>query len=87
MDSMNGFSDKIKIDIPSFSVLGKETICLEIIPEHIVNNYNQMGANRTIITPTLHVDRKNSAPFLRTVTITLPLISEMVSSWYQKLPS
>ena len=76
MNGFDGFSDRIKINIPPFSVLGNETICLEIIPEYIVNNYNRMRTNRIIITPILHVDRKNSAPFLRTVTITLPLTSD-----------
>ena len=75
VDGFNGFSHKIKIEIPRFSVLGKETICLEIIPVNIINNYNQMGNNRNIITPILHVDRKNNSPFLGTVTITLPVIS------------
>ena len=76
VDGFNGFSHKIKIDIPRFSVLGKETICLEIIPVDIINNYNQKATKRNIITPILHVDRKNNSPFLRTVTITLPLISD-----------
>ena len=76
MNGFNGFRDRMEIDIPPFSVLGKEAICLEIIPEHIVNNYNQMGTDRIIVTPVLHVDRKNNAPFLRTVTITLPLVSD-----------
>ena len=52
----------------------------EIIPEEIIKYYNEesqrLNKSEKVITPVLHVERENGAPFLRTVVVRLPLVSD-----------
>ena len=78
------FVGTISVDFPPCSVLAEEKVVLEIVPESIVEAYNQKLAERRedknsgepeikLITPVVHIDRENDAPFLNTVTVTLLL--------------
>ena len=81
-----GFKKEISIYFPPSSVLGTENISLEIIPEDVIQIYNVTYgeiAQKKIVTPVLHVDRENGAPFLRPVTVTLPLVSD-ASKWISR---
>ena len=82
------FKSAISVHFPPCSVLAEEKICLEIIPESIVKAYNEKiskektkenknAAKARLITPILHIDRENDAPFLRTVNVVLPLLGDV----------
>ena len=74
-EKYTGFNKEISICFPPFSVLGEEMVCLEIIPEEVIENYNEHFRKKSkVITPVLHVDRQNGAPFLKMVTVVLPLV-------------
>ena len=83
MDTYDGFRGKIEVTFPPFSVLGEEKVYLEIIPEHLVGLLNERSGKLTssvpvIITPILHIDRENYAPFLRDVEISLPIFNRFL---------
>ena len=80
-EGYTGFRDEISIYFPPWSVLGTENVFLEIIPEDIIRSYNEKYGEkekRKVITPVLHVDRESGAPFLRAVSVTLPLLAEAI---------
>ena len=81
-----GFQGEISIFFPKLCVLEEEKVFLEIVPEEIICHYNDSGRttnkSEKIITPILHVDRENGAPFLKRVAVTLPLVSGAYS-WLQ----
>ena len=110
------FQGTIKVDFPALSVLGKEKVFFEIVPDTVVKIHNLEIAkkakrgdirngitikdsfaagdklegirngkgvgvdarktNGQIVTPILHIDRQNGSPFLRPVTVTLPLMDD-----------
>ena len=96
------FKGSISVHFPEFSVLAEEKISLEIVPESIVEMYNNNistagetirkksklesdnadagNIDKKLITPILHIDRENDAPFLRTVTVILPALSNVVNN-------
>ena len=43
--SYNGFNDKITVKFPPYCVLGEEKIFLEVLPEDIVNSYNEKNSS------------------------------------------
>ena len=78
VNGYGGLSGPIQIEFPYACVLGEEQLFLEIIPEDVVRYYNSnVAEGAKLITPVLHVDRNNGAPFLATVTVTLPLLKEV----------
>ena len=80
-NNYKGFQGEISILFPPYSVLEEEDIYLEIIPEDIITYYNEKVEKKIksekVITPVLHVERDNGAPFLSNVVVTLPLISNV----------
>ena len=76
-----GFKGEITINLPRFCVLEEEDIYLEIIPEEIITYYNdychKQIESEKVITPVLHIERNNGAPFLRCVVVSLPLVSNV----------
>ena len=78
-EAYNGLNGDIIVEFPPYCVLGEEKIFLEVLPEDIINSYNEKSSENTqlekLITPVLHLDRQNGAPFLRNVTVTLPILS------------
>ena len=87
------FVGTISVDFPPYSVLAEEKVVLEIVPESIVEAYNQKLAERRedknsgepeikLITPVVHIDRENDAPFLNTVKVTLPALSSITDSFH-----
>ena len=78
-EEYNGINGHIVVKFPPYCVLGEEKVFLEVLPEDIINSYNEKLSKNTqlekLITPVLHLDRQNGAPFLRTVAVTLPILS------------
>ena len=81
-----GLKDQLSISFPPFCVLGEEKNHLDIISENIINDYNASegkNAKNVVTTPVLHVERVNGAPFLRTVEVKLPLVSD-AKNWLDR---
>ena len=81
------FEGQIKVTIPEYAILGLETLCFEIVPNFLIDEYNERRSRRNltgrIVTPILHIDRENGSPFLAKVKVTLPWLPGYLSDEFK----